>query len=88
MWRQIDVESTAQGYDHNKRWDSMRDFKDIIKITEDKMIVKEDYNTYHRTKFTTLEKWKHQSYAIQKNHSLESPKITSVYFNNVEMNGV
>lgn len=42
-----------------KRWHLMRDVKDTIKIPEGKMIVKEDYDNDHRTKATTLGKWKH-----------------------------
>ena len=58
-WRQIVVESIRQGYDHKKGWDLMRDVKDTIKIPESKILVKEDCDNDHRTKATTLGKWKH-----------------------------
>lgn len=66
----------------------MKDVKDTIKIPEGKILVKEDYDNDHRTKVTTLNRWKHQSNSTQKIDSREGPKVTSVYLNDVEMNGV
>ena len=66
----------------------MRDVKDTIKIPEGKILVKEDYDNIHKTKATTLGKWKNQSNSIQRYDSREGPKVTLFYFNNVEMNGV
>ena len=66
----------------------MRGVKGTIKITEGKMLVKEDYDNDHRTKAATLGEWKHQSNSIQKIDSRQDSKVTLVYFNNVEINGV
>ena len=81
-------ESIAQRYDHKKIWYLMKDVKDTIKIPEVKMLVKEEYDNDRKTNATTSNKWKHQSNSIQKIDSRQGPKITSVYLNNVEMNGV